>query len=63
MLSHEERLSSVWKKLKAHLEERREFVRAQLEADLDVVETAKLRGRIAQIRELLRAADDPPKTE
>jgi hypothetical protein len=63
VLNHEERVSSVWKKLTSHLEQRLQSLRSQIEKDLDVVETAKARGRIAEIRAVLRLAEDPPNTD
>lgn len=52
-LTKQERESSVWKKLEAHYKGRLELRRTQNDGDKSAEETAKLRGRIAEIKELL----------
>jgi len=58
MLSPEERLSVVWSKLKAHINEQIEFCRIQNDKALTSEETSNLRGRIAAYKQLLRAEQD-----
>jgi hypothetical protein len=48
----------TWVRLKKHLKGRIELLRAQNEGDLDDVATAKLRGRIAELRVLLALDKD-----
>jgi hypothetical protein len=45
--------SALWKRLKAHIEEEIRIQRAKNDGDQEVVETAKIRGRIAQLKALL----------
>lgn len=63
LLSDIERKGAVWLKLKKHFEERLEAKRKQVEGNVSQEETQKLRGRIAEIRELLRLGDEQPKVE
>lgn len=57
-LSNEERQSALWLKLRAHLEDRLEALRFQNDGDRTPEETAKIRGRIAEVKNML--ALDPP---
>lgn len=59
-LNAAEKNSAVWLKIKAHLEERLEKVRLQNDADLTPDQTAKLRGRIAEIKSFLALENPPP---
>jgi hypothetical protein len=53
--------STTWGRLEKHLRTRIEDLRTRNEAPLDAVATADLRGRIAELKALLRAAEpDPP---
>jgi hypothetical protein len=45
--------SATWRKLEAHLIERLSTLRAQNDGELDPLQTARLRGRIAATKELL----------
>lgn len=45
--------SQLWLKLKKHLEERLDVLRAKNDGDLDTTETARLRGRISEIKSML----------
>ncbi len=45
--------SPLWVKLKAHLEERLQSHRLQLETDQPLERTANLRGRIAEVKRIL----------
>jgi hypothetical protein len=70
-LSQAEQQSALWLKLKEHALKRLEQLRVQNENNLDATETAKLRGRIAEIKSFLKldtpaseiasnAGDEPP---
>lgn len=63
LLSAEERRSSLWLKLMAHWTERLEFTRKQNEGDLPEAQTAKLRGRIAELNACLGLDKDKPKID
>lgn len=63
ILSDIERKSAVWLKLKAHLEERLENHRSKNDGDLSGDLTAKTRGRIAEIKELLKLGEPQQKIE
>lgn len=52
-ISLHERDSTLWKKLKAYWEGRLADARRQIEADLNEIETAKRRGRIAELKHML----------
>lgn len=52
-LNAQEKDSAVWKKLQAHLEKRLEVLRKQNDGDLGAEETARQRGKIAMLKELL----------
>lgn len=49
-LDYSDRTSQTWVKLTAHWTKRIEELRHQLEGDKSDIDTAKLRGRIAEIR-------------
>lgn len=55
-----DRNSPTWAKLKRHLEAQIEKLRAQNDNDLDPVKTAKLRGRIAGLKNLLALGSPDP---
>lgn len=55
-----DRTHPLWLALSKHLIERRESLRRQNDASLPPEATEKLRGRIAQITELLSLAEDRP---
>ena len=50
--------SAVWLKLKKHIGERLETLRAKNDADQDERKTSRLRGRIAELKYLM-ALDSP----
>lgn len=58
-LSPIEAQSLIWLKIKKHMTERLEVLRAKNDGDLDTTETARLRGRIAALKELI-ALDESP---
>jgi hypothetical protein len=55
-----ERDTPRWKKLERHLHARLDEARRRNEADLNPVETAKLRGRILELKGLLAQASPAP---
>lgn len=59
-LATHERASEVWIRLEKHLTERLEALRLQNDADQPEEATAKLRGRIAEIKALLNVGKDLP---
>lgn len=55
-----ERQSAVWKKLKTRLEARRDLLRRQNDGNLSHDQTMKLRGRIAEVNNLLALGENQP---
>jgi hypothetical protein len=53
--------SAMWKKTEAELVERLQTLRQKNDGNLDVIETAKLRGTIAMCKEIL-AWSEPDQT-
>lgn len=53
LIEEHERYSAVWVKLKEHIEDRLDLHRKKNDADLSSDETARLRGRIAELKYLL----------
>ena len=60
VLTQSERHSSTWMKIKVHLEERLSAQRLRLEGTLDLDETNRVRGRIAELKTCLKLEDDVP---
>jgi len=58
-----ERDTPLWKKLERHLVLRLDEARRRNEADLNEIETAKLRGRILELKSLLAPANPAPSEE
>lgn len=54
-----ERNNPLWAKLERYLNDRLEMNRRKNDGDLEPLETAKVRGRIAVIKDLLALAKDP----
>jgi hypothetical protein len=52
-ISEHEARSALWVKLAKHLEARLDVARRQNDKEIDAVSTARLRGRIAEIKYLL----------
>lgn len=52
--------SSLWIRLSAHLNERLEEERVRNDGRLNPEETSRLRGRIAQLKEILALAEQEP---
>ena len=59
-LSKEEKRSTLWAKLSEHLNERLDSLRVQNDADKSDIETARLRGRIAEVKMFLSLEKDLP---
>lgn len=57
-----ERDSDVWKRIREHLETRLETMRRKNDGDLGPEDTAKVRGRIAELKYLL-GLDKPAPTQ
>lgn len=57
-LTHADRASAAWQRLRAHYAERLSVLRSMNDGDIDEVATARLRGRIAEIKNLLALDDD-----
>lgn len=59
-LSKTDRLSPIWVAVKDHLEARLMRLRVMNENEsLDAVQTASIRGRIAEVKGLLSIGEDP----
>lgn len=58
VVSELERQSPLWLKLKSHMEKRIAALRVKNDSDKDTEATAKLRGRIAELK-ILAALDNP----
>jgi len=54
-----DRQSEAWKKVTQHLEDRLQQLRESNDTDVGERETAKIRGRIAEVRSLLSENDLP----
>lgn len=52
--------SNTWAKLERHIKERIEELHQRNEGPHDPIETAHNRGRIAELRQLLLTAQEPP---
>lgn len=63
MLAPHERNSALWQRLIKHCNQRLEDLRLQNDGDRDDQQTAKLRGRIAEVKAIIALADDLPVIE
>ena len=61
-LTAHDKASSLWLRLRAHLEDRLAATRARNDATLTEQDTATLRGEIRCLKQLMRLGDDPPMT-
>ncbi len=52
-LTEADKLSALWQKLEPYLEERISTLRAQNDGELDQLATARLRGRLAELKLIL----------
>ena len=62
-LTKEERNDPLWLKLKAEYEARLAQLRASNDKDMSETETAKLRGRIAEVRKFIDLGTEKPAIE
>lgn len=53
VLTIEEKRSAFWRKLEDYCEDRLEVLRKENDADRSEIETARLRGRIAELKSLI----------
>jgi len=60
VITPHERQSAVWQKLKPYLDTRLETLRRQNDGQLTPEQTAKLRGRIAEVKAILSLGTDKP---
>lgn len=58
-LTRDERLSPLWRKLSAHMNEQLDTLRRDNDTDREPTETARLRGRIATYKALLALNNEP----
>lgn len=63
MLDAVDRQSLTWTKLREHYESRLNTLRRQNDGDLDERQTAKLRGRIAEVKAMIALGDEAQKIE
>lgn len=61
--SSTERASSAWQQVFNHLSDRLANLRKENDNDLSEVNTAKLRGKIQEVKRLMALNDDLPKPE
>jgi len=54
-----EREGEIWRKLRKHLQARVQQLRAQNDISTSDERTEKLRGRIAEAKDILRLGDEP----
>lgn len=60
-LTEIERVSSLWTRIRTHLEERLRILREKNDTPLDPIETARVRGEIKAVKQLLDAGEPPAK--
>ncbi|MGH8430422.1 MAG: hypothetical protein ACREUF_08470 [Solimonas sp.] len=60
LLSHNDRNSPAWVKLRKHMEARLQSLRARNDNDLDPIATAKLRGECRVLKNLLALGKPDP---
>jgi hypothetical protein len=63
LISEHERSSALWQKIRKHLEARRELLRAKNDGDLDERKTARLRGQIRELKNLMALDNPMPESE
>lgn len=56
-LTEHESQTAVWLKLETYFKEQLESLRCQNDGDLNELDTAKLRGRVATLKAILSLAD------
>jgi uncharacterized protein involved in exopolysaccharide biosynthesis len=60
LIDSHDRQSAVWKRLKEYYEARLTMLRSQNDANLTADQTARLRGRIVEVKRLLDLDTDKP---
>lgn len=55
-LTDSERISACWVKVEKHIKAEIELLRLKNDAEMDQIATARLRGRIFQLKQLLNLA-------
>lgn len=60
LLDQNDRQSITWRKLNKHLEERLQALRARNDTELDPTATAKLRGEISAVKNILALGEKAP---
>lgn len=60
ILTEGDKMSSAWAKLQKYMDQRLVMLLGQLEGDKDPIQTAKLRGNIAELRALQALGKDHP---
>lgn len=55
-----EKQSALWRKLEQHLTERLATMRQKNDGNLDPLETAKVRGRITELKDLIALGEPSP---
>lgn len=63
VLTIEERRSAFWQKLAEHCSDRLEVLRKENDGDKSELDTAKLRGRIAELKLLISLGNEPARKE
>lgn len=63
LLDSNDRQSPTWRKLKTYLESRLHELRLKNDNDMSDISTAKLRGSLMELRNLLALGDQDPTTE
>lgn len=59
-LNSVERQSALWRKLEQHFNERLATMRQKNDGNLDPLETAKVRGRITELKDLIALGEPGP---
>jgi len=63
VLTQDEKESRLWQKLIKHLEDRLQTLRLQNDGDRSETETARLRGRIAELKAIIGLDKDLPEID
>lgn len=63
ILTDADRQHPLWARIKAYLEERQTSIMANLAMDLNAEQTAKARGRLAEVVQLLAFEKETPTVE
>ncbi len=63
ILTNLEQQSPIWKAFKARIETRLAKLRIQNDTSMSIGDTEKLRGRIAECKNMLSLEKDPPEIE